>query len=102
MARAAMIAAADCRSMAEVRAGVDATDRDLVALLRRRFDFMEAAARIKPDRAAVRDEPRKAEVIANAAAAAQAAELPVGLASALWDILVEASIAHELDRFDNR
>lgn len=86
--------------MTEVREGVDAVDRELVALLRRRFDYMDAAARIKPDRSAVRDEVRKARVIANAAAAARAAGLPDGLAETLWEQLVEASIAYELDAFD--
>lgn len=102
MARTAMIAAADCMAMAEVRAGVDAIDRELVALLRRRFDFMLAAARIKPDRAAVRDESRKAEVIANAVRAAATDELPDGLAATLWETLVEASIAYEMRTFDAR
>ena len=41
-------------SMAQVRAGVDEIDRQLVALLDLRFAHMRAAARIKPDRGAVR------------------------------------------------
>lgn len=86
--------------MLDVRAGVDQTDRELVALLARRFGYMDAAARIKQDRAAVRDEARKAQVIAQAAAAARAAGLPDGLAEKLWDTLVEASIAYEFDAFD--
>jgi isochorismate pyruvate lyase len=86
--------------MAEVRAGVDAVDRELVALLTRRFTYMDAAARIKPARGQVRDEARKAQVIAQAAAAAAAAGLPAGLAEALWEMLVEASIAHELAVWD--
>jgi isochorismate pyruvate lyase len=93
-------AAADCRTMAEVRAGVDQLDLALVALLAERFGYMDAAARIKPAREQVRDAARKAEVIANAAAAAAAAGLPDGLAEALWETLVEASIAHELKRWD--
>jgi len=88
--------------MAEVRAGVDALDRELVALLRRRFDYMDAAARIKPVRGAVRDEGRKAEVIANARAAAEMAGLPGAPIADLWDRLVEASIAYELEAFDRR
>jgi isochorismate pyruvate lyase len=91
-----------CTTMAEVRAGVDAIDRHLVALLGIRFGYMRAAARIKPDRAAVRDEARKAAVIANAVAAAAALGLPDGLAEELWETLVEASIAYEFDRFDER
>jgi isochorismate pyruvate lyase len=90
-----------CQSMIEVRAGVDALDRQLVALLAQRFGYMDAAARIKPERSQVRDEARKAQVIANASAAAAAAGLPEGLAEALWEQLVEASIAHELRRWDS-
>jgi isochorismate pyruvate lyase len=92
----------DCTTMAEVRAGVDAVDRALCELLGTRFGYMRAAARIKPDRGAVRDEGRKAEVIANARAAAEAAGWPVAIAGDLWERLVEASIAYELDRWDER
>ncbi len=56
----------DCSTMLEVRAGVDQVDRELIALLARRFAYMDAAARIKTERSAVRDEARKAQVIANA------------------------------------
>jgi isochorismate pyruvate lyase len=90
----------DCTTMTEVRAGVDQVDRDLVALLARRFAYMDAAARIKPAREAVRDEARKAEVIANARAAAVTAGVPEAVVGDLWEALVEASIAYELARFD--
>lgn len=93
-------AAAECTTLADVRAGVDAVDTELVALLARRFDYMRAAAAIKSDRDAVRDTARKAQVIANAARAAASAGLPDGLAATLWDILVESSIAYELDEFE--
>ena len=91
---------ADCSTMAEVRAGVDAVDRELVMLLTRRFAYMDAAARIKPARDHVRDEARKAEVIANARVGAMAAGLPADAVADLWEQLVEASIAYELDAFD--
>jgi isochorismate pyruvate lyase len=97
-----ILAGPDCTTMTEVRAGVDALDRELVALLRRRFDYMDAAARIKPERGHVRDEARKAQVIANARAAAEAAGLPGAAIAQLWDALVEASIAYELEEFDRR
>ena len=93
---------ADCTTMAEVREGVDAVDRALVDLLVRRFGYMDAAARIKPERGAVRDEPRKAAVIDAAAERAAAAGLPEDVIRALWDQLVESSIAYELTRFDAR
>lgn len=94
--------APDCTTMTQVRAGVDQVDRDLIALLVRRFAYMDAAARIKPERGAVRDAARKAEVIANARAEAQAAGLPAETIAALWERLVEASIAYELAAFDAR
>ena len=91
---------ADCRTMAEVRAGVDLLDAELVALIGERFRYMDAAARIKPERAAVRDEARKAEVLAKVAAHAEAAGVPADVAAQLWERLVEASIAYEFERFD--
>ncbi|MCB4859765.1 MULTISPECIES: chorismate mutase [unclassified Sphingobium] len=87
-------------TMAEVRAGVDELDRQLVALLAQRFAHMRAAARIKPERGAVRDETRKAEVIANARAEAERLGLPGEAIAKLWDQLVEASIAYEMTEFD--
>ena len=97
-----VLAGSDCTTMAEVRAGVDQVDRELVALLGRRFAYMDAAARIKAARGAVRDEARKAQVIANVRTHARAAGLPEDALAALWDRLVEASIAYELDAFDRR
>jgi isochorismate pyruvate lyase len=86
--------------MTEVRAGVDATDRELVALLERRFGYMRAAARIKPTRDAVRDEERKASVIASAKADAEARGIPGDVIEDIWERLVEGSIAYELDEWD--
>ena len=91
-----------CRTMAEVRAGVDALDRELVALLARRFAFMRAAARIKPHREDVRDERRKAEVIASARAEARSHGLPEDAMAQIWDALVEASIEFELAEWELR
>ena len=90
----------DCTTMAEVRTGVDATDRALMKLLDRRFGYMRAAARIKPNREAVRDEARKRQVIDNVVADARAAGIPEAALEDIWDRLVEASIAYEMDVFD--
>ena len=60
---------AQCTTMAEVRAGVDELDRRIVALLQRRFGYMDAAARTKR-------------------------------LHAVWEELMEQSIAYELERFD--
>lgn len=89
-----------CKSMSEVRAGVDAVDRQIVALLARRFGFMDAAARIKADRAAIRDEERKADVLDKVGRAAADAGLDAQLVQELYEQLIEASIAHEFEEFD--
>ena len=64
--------------------------------------FRSAAARIKPERGHVRDEGRKAEVIANARAEAVRLGVPEDIVGDLWEQLVEASIAYELAAFDRR
>jgi isochorismate pyruvate lyase len=89
-----------CTSMAEVRAGVDAVDRQLVALLAERFRYMDAAARIKPRRDQVRDEARKAQVIANVEREARSQGVDPAVVALLWETLVEASIAHETEVWD--
>jgi isochorismate pyruvate lyase len=91
---------ADCTTMAEVRAGVDDVDRRIVELLGRRFGYMDAAARIKPAREAVRDEWRKADVKAKVDAAAAAVGIDRALVERLYEDLIETSIAHELVRWD--
>ena len=90
----------DCTDMTQVRAGVDDVDRQLVALVARRFGYMDAAARIKPSRDAVRDEWRKADVKAKVDAAAAAKGVDRALAERLYEDLIETSIAHELARWD--
>jgi isochorismate pyruvate lyase len=90
----------DCTTMIEVREGVDATDRELVALLARRFGYMRAAARIKPAREAVRDEARKASVIAAAVAEAEAQGIAADVVADIWERLVEGSIAYEFAEWD--
>lgn len=89
-----------CETMTDVRAGVDEVDRELVALLVRRFGYMDAAARIKTDRNVVRDEARKAQVLDNVARAGAAAGLEPDRLRAIWDELVEQSIAYEMARWD--
>ena len=91
---------ADCTTMTEVRAGVDDLDRHVVALIARRFGYMDAAARIKSTREAVRDEWRKADVLAKVDAAATAGDVDRKLLARLYEDLIESSIAHELRRWD--
>src|SRR3954467_15467190 len=91
---------ADCRTMGEVRHGVDRLDEAIVALIAERFRYMDAAARIKPERGHVRDEARKAQVIGNVRRLAARHDVPDAVIADLYERLVEASIAYELGRFD--
>ena len=91
---------ADCRTMAEVRHGVDRLDEQIVALLAERFRYMEAAARIKPGREAVRDEARKADVLAKVRAASEKEGAPAARIALLYDALIESSISYEFDCYD--
>ena len=92
---------ADCRTMAEVRHGIDRLDEQIVALIAERFRYMDAAARIKPERHLVRDEARKAEVLANVAAAADREGAPRERLVRLYEALIESSIAFEFESFDS-
>jgi isochorismate pyruvate lyase len=91
---------AECATMKDVRFGVDRLDEAIVALIGERFRYMDAAARIKPERGAVRDEGRKAEVLANVCDLAAVHDVPEAAIVELYERLVEASIAYEFDRFD--
>lgn len=102
MSQTAILPADRCTAMTEVRAAIDDLDRRIVGLLGARMRYIEAAARIKPERGQVRDEARKADVIAKAGAAARDAGFPQPLVTAIYEVLVEGSIAHEYDRFDAR
>src|SRR5690606_3213689 len=93
-------APADCTTMAQVRHGVDALDRALVALLAERQGYMDAVARIKPARDAVRDERRIEDVVAKVKAEARRQGLSEAIAEPVWRILIERCIAHELEAWD--
>ena len=88
--------------MTDVRAGVDEVDRALVALITRRQGYMDAAARIKPHRAAVRDEARIREVLAKVGAEAQKTGLAWAIAEPVWRQMMESCIAYEFEVFDQR
>jgi isochorismate pyruvate lyase len=93
-------APADCTTMAEVRQGVDALDRLLVTVLAERQRYMDAAARIKTERHAVRDTDRVEDVVAKVKAAAREAGLAEEIAEPVWRTLIERCIAYEFGVWD--
>lgn len=90
----------DCQTMVDVRAGVDAIDRELVRLLVVRQGYMDAAARIKPNRAAVYDADRIEDVVSKVLAEGRRQGLSPQIAEPVWRKLIERCIAHEFDRWD--
>lgn len=89
-----------CNDMAEVRAGIDAIDREIVALLADRLHFINEAGRLKTEREAVRDDARIEDVIAKIRAAAVEAGIDPAFVEPLYRDLIERSIAHEFSVFD--
>jgi isochorismate pyruvate lyase len=89
-----------CETMLEVRAGVDEIDRLLVHIIARRQRFMDAAARIKPSRAVVRDEARIQQVLDNVHAEAAEQHLSWAIAEPVWRTLMESCIAYEFAVWD--
>lgn len=90
----------DCTTMVEVRQGVDALDRALVALLAERQRYMDAAARIKPNRDAVHDEDRIEDVVAKVLVSAEQHNLSAQIAEPVWRTLINRSIAYEFETYD--
>ena len=88
-----------CTSMAEVREAIDRLDRQIIALLGERFGYVEAAARIKQDVKAIRDEPRISEVLDNVRRMAAEQGVPPEIAAELYRLLIEASVDYELAKF---
>lgn len=86
--------------MLDVRAGVDEIDRMLVALIARRQGYMDAAARIKTDRATVLDEARIQDVLNKVKAEAERQGLEWSIAEPVWRKLMERCIAYEFDVWD--
>jgi isochorismate pyruvate lyase len=91
---------ADCETMLDVRKGVDALDRALVLLLAERQRYMDAAARIKGERAAVHDQARIEDVVTKVKAAAREAGLSEEIAEPVWRTLIDRCIAHEFVVWD--
>lgn len=96
-----MKAPASCDNMSDVRAAIDALDRELVAVLARRLEYVGRAAEIKQ----IHDMPalipdRVEEVIANVRRLAESHNADPEFFEALWRTLVGMSIAYEQKLMD--
>ena len=74
----------DCRDLSDVRAGIDAVDDEIIALLARRMRYVERAAALKPAAGVAAHVPeRRREVMLRVEAAA------------LWTAIIDWATAHE-------
>ena len=88
--------------MAELRTAIDVLDARLVALLAVRQAYIERAAQLKTGRDQVRDPARIEDVVAKVIAEGRRIGLSPDIAEPVWRTLIEASIRHEFDAFDQR
>lgn len=88
--------AAECTTMAEIRAEIDRLDEALVAMFAERATYIDRAAVIKTELGLpARITPRVEEVVANVRRHAEAHGLPPDQIEKLWRKLVDWSIARE-------
>ena len=86
----------DCVDMADIRAGIDQIDDDLVRLFAERAKYIDRAAEIKAEiDLPARITPRVEEVVTNVRAHADTYGLPPELVEKLWRRLIDWSIARE-------
>ncbi|MCC5974086.1 MAG: chorismate mutase [Rubellimicrobium sp.] len=86
----------DCSTMADIRAGIDAVDAELVRLFAERARYIDRAVEVKARvNLPARISSRVEEVVANVRAHAEAEGLPPDLVEKLWRRLIDWSIARE-------
>jgi isochorismate pyruvate lyase len=89
----------DCTTMADIRAGIDQLDEELVRLFAQRAGYIDRAAVIKADvDLPARIGSRVEEVVANVRRHAEVYGLPPELVEKLWRRLIDWSIAREENR----
>lgn len=94
--------ASECTNMAEVRAAIDALDREIVPMIAKRVRYIEAAGRIKNDRNKVHDDARIEDVVQKALAVAATCDAPASIIEATYRAMIAACIAYEFTVFDTR
>jgi isochorismate pyruvate lyase len=96
---ARMKAPKDCTTMADIRAGIDQLDEQLVRLFAERAGYIDRAGEIKAEvDLPARIEARVEEVVRNVRRHADTYGLPPDLVEKLWRRLIDWSIAREESR----
>jgi len=91
-----------CASLAEVREALDTLDARLVALLAVRQAYVERAAKLRTKREDMDDRERTKEMLGKVMAEGRRTGLSAQIAEPVWRSLIEASIRHETQIFDQR
>ena len=84
-----------CKTLDEVRAGMDALDREIIALFSKRVAFVKAAAKFKSSADAVADPGRMNAVFATRRAWAEQAGLDGAVIESLYRDLVAYCVFEE-------
>lgn len=90
-----------CTTMPEVREEIDRVDRAIVPLLVERLGYIKLAGHIKQDRDTVRDDWRIEDVISKVIASTQSCDGDVQMTEDVYRFLIEWSINHEFDVYDD-
>lgn len=90
-----------CANLQEIRDEIDALDRQVIALLGRRFDYVKAASALKTSEAAVRAPQRLSLMLEQRREWAQQAGLNPDVIEKMYNDLVNYFIEEELQRWQN-
>jgi isochorismate pyruvate lyase len=86
----------ECTSIEEVREAIDALDREIVAALGQRFQYVKAITRFKKTVEDVQAPDRRRQVLAQRRAWAAEAGLDPDLVEQLYRLLIDHFVAEEL------
>lgn len=89
-----------CRSLVEVRAGVDEIDARMIELLQRRWAYTLKAATFKPARDRIRDAARIEVQVAGAVRLGERAGLPAEFIERFWRSMIDLHIDYEVQEFE--
>ncbi|MDQ1470157.1 MAG: isochorismate pyruvate lyase [Bryobacterales bacterium] len=89
-----------CAGLEEIRAGMDAVDREIVALIARRVGYVRAAAKFKTNSANVAAPERVAAVLKTRREWAEAAGLNGDVIEGLYRDLVAYSVSEEHKKWE--
>lgn len=94
------VAPEECAGLDEIRAGMDAIDREIVALIAERVEYVRAAAKFKTSSANVAAPERVAAVLKTRREWAEAAGLSGDVMESIYRELVSYCVAEEHKRWE--